>query len=114
MQTLQLKNLVLKALEDLKGKDILALDVAELTSVTDAMIICSGTSNRHVRSLAENVVAEAKKQGVCVIGMEGANQGEWTLVDLGDVVVHVMLPKARDFYSLERLWDFTPLQVAHQ
>ncbi len=114
MHTTQLKNLVMKALEDLKGKDILVLDVAALTSVTDNMIICSGTSNRHVKSLVQHVAEAAKAQGVTVVGVEGEREGEWALVDLGDVVVHVMLPKARDFYCLEKIWDMQPLKVAHQ
>lgn len=96
---------VMKALEDLKAREISVLDVRNLTSVTDEMIICSGTSTRHVKSIADNVVKVAKEKGIKVIGVEGQQASEWVLVDLGDIVVHVMHPKAREFYNLEKLWD---------
>jgi ribosome-associated protein len=99
-----LKTLACDALDDLKGKEIVALDVRGLTSVTDWMVFCTGTSNRHVKSLADNVEEEAKKQGVRAIGVEGKQMSDWVLVDFGDVVVHVMAPEARAFYDLERLW----------
>lgn len=99
-----LKSLIIKALEDLKGKDIATLDVKKLTTLTDAMIICSGTSNRHVQALAQNVVTEAKKLGYKVLGVEGTQEGEWILIDLGDVIVHVMQVATREFYNLEKLW----------
>lgn len=105
MNAEELKALVLNALEDLKGEDITVLDVRDLTGVTDYMVICSGTSNRHVKSLANNVVMEAKHQGNPAIGVEGENAGEWVLVDFGDIVVHVMQPQTRLFYDLERLWS---------
>ena len=115
MTSSQAQAWVVSVLEDLKAKEILVLDVKELTSVTDAMIPCSGTSTRHVQSLAEYLVLKAKEAGIFVFGMEGEAQGEWVLVDLVDVVVHIMLPKTREFYSLERLWDMKPLkQVVHQ
>ncbi|MEP1469604.1 MAG: ribosome silencing factor [Halieaceae bacterium] len=99
-----LKNLVVDALEDLKAVNPVILDVTGLTDVMDYLVIASGTSNRHVKSLASNVSMEAKKQGMRPIGVEGEDAGEWVLVDFGDVVVHVMLPATRDFYDLERLW----------
>ena len=105
MDANELKDLVIVALEDLKGVKITALDVHDMTSVTDWMVIARGTSNRHVKSLADNAAVEAKKQGVPPIGMEGEQAGEWVLVDFGDVVLHVMLPAARDFYNLEKLWS---------
>ncbi len=104
MKADELKKLVVDAVEDLKGVNIMVLDVHEKTSVTDWMIIASGTSNRHVKSLADNAVLSAKKNGVAALGVEGEQEGEWVLADFGDVVLHVMLPATRDFYSLEKLW----------
>ena len=104
MQAENLKDLVTNALDELKGVNIATLDVRELTDAMDYLVIASGTSNRHVKSLADNVCMEAKKEGVRPLGVEGENPGEWVLVDFGDVVVHVMLPATRDFYDLERLW----------
>lgn len=103
-----LVELVLDALDDLKGVNPVTLDVRELSNVMDYLVICSGSSNRHVKSLAENVVRKAKDSGQRPIGVEGEDGGEWVLVDLGDVVVHVMLPATRDFYDLERLWMSPP------
>lgn len=97
--------LVVDALDELKAKDIQVLDVRGKTSVTDFMVIASGTSNRQVKALAGNVVEEAKKVGVRPLGTEGEGAAEWILVDLGDVVVHIMQPKIRDFYQLEKLWS---------
>jgi ribosome-associated protein len=105
MESKQLEQLVLAALEDLKGNHIVSLDVRELTDVMDYLVIASGSSNRHVKALSGNVTDEAKRQGVRALGVEGLNGAEWVLVDLGDVVVHVMLPATRDFYDLERLWS---------
>ena len=92
------------ALDDLKGVNPVTLDVQGISNVMDYLVICSGTSNRHVKSLAENVIKEAKGAGHMPLGVEGEDAGEWVLVDLGDVVVHVMQPATRDFYDLERLW----------
>jgi ribosome-associated protein len=108
MQAEQLKELVVEALDDLKAVNTVTLDVTGLTDVMDYMVVTSGTSNRHVKSLADNVCLEAKKQGQRAIGVEGEDAGEWVLVDFGDVVVHVMLPATRDFYDLERLWADHP------
>lgn len=105
MNSEALKQLVVDALEDIKGKDITCMDVSALTQVTDYMVIVSGTSNRHLKSLADNVVDKAKEQGCHLLGIEGEEAADWILVDLGDVVVHVMLPKTREFYDLERLWS---------
>lgn len=96
--------LVIHALDDLKGVNTVTLDVRELSNVMDYLIICSGTSSRHVKSLADNVSRMAKAAGQMPMGVEGQDAGEWVLVDLGDVVVHVMQPATRDFYDLERLW----------
>ena len=104
-RSIDLKSLVTEALEDLKGVNIVALDVHKITTITDTMIVASGTSDRHVRALADSVVEAAKKEHHPPLGIEGAGEGEWVLVDLGDLVVHVMLPRVRDFYNLEKLWD---------
>ena len=101
----QLLKIVMTALEDMKGVDIRVIDVRDLTSITDRMVIVSGTSTRHVKALAENVVLESKKNGYKPLGVEGENVAEWVLVDLADVVVHVMMPEIRDFYALEKLWS---------
>lgn len=105
MEAEKIAQFVVTALEDLKAVNPVTLDVRGLTNVMDYLIITSGTSNRHVKSLADHVSVEAKKQGVHPMGMEGQEAGEWVLVDFGDVVVHVMLPATRDFYDLERLWS---------
>ena len=97
METKNLIDLAVKALENLKAQDIEVLDVSDMTTITDAMVIASGTSNRHVRSLADTVVIKAKESGHPPLGVEGEQQGDWILVDLNDVLVHVMLPKTRDF-----------------
>jgi ribosome-associated protein len=104
MEADTLKELIVGALDDLKAVNTVTLDVTGLTDVMDYLVISSGTSNRHVKSLASNVSMEAKKQGMRPMGVEGDDAGEWVLVDFGDVVVHVMLPATRDFYDLERLW----------
>ena len=103
-----IKETAVAALEDLKGKDIVSLDVSELSDVMDTLVICTGTSSRQVKSLADNVVEEGKKAGVRPIGVEGMDQGEWVLVDYGDLVVHVMQADVRGFYDLEKLWSMTP------
>ena len=93
------------ALDDLKAVEPVVLDVRSLSSVMDYLIVASGTSSRHVKSLADNLLMKAKDQGVRPLGVEGERAGEWVLVDFGDVVVHVMQPAARSFYDLERLWS---------
>ena len=103
-----LKDLVTAALEALKAVNTVSLDVRELSNLMDYLVICSGASRRHVKSLANNVAQKAKAAGQRPLGIEGEDAGEWVLVDLGDVVVHVMLPAARDFYALERLWSSPP------
>jgi ribosome-associated protein len=112
MQAEQLTELVIEALDDLKAVNTVTMDVTGLTDVMDYLVIASGTSNRHVKSLADNVCMEAKKQGQRALGVEGEDAGEWVLVDFGDVVVHVMLPATRDFYDLERLWTDHPKPAA--
>tara|TARA_B100000614_G_scaffold185050_2_gene165852 strand:+ start:77566 stop:77907 length:342 start_codon:yes stop_codon:yes gene_type:complete len=99
-----LLDLVLDALEELKAKNIASLDVRAMTSVADDMVIASGTSSRHVKALADNVMEKAKDAGYRPLGTEGERGAEWILVDLGDIIVHLMLPATREFYDLERLW----------
>ena len=108
MKTSPLVKLVVHAIEDIKGLDIKVLDVAALTTITDYMVICTGTSNRHVKSIADNVVVKAKAAGHKPLGVEGLDSAEWVLVDLGDVVVHAMQAQTRIFYQLEKLWDVPP------
>ncbi len=103
-----LKNLAIEALEELKARDITQLDVSKLTEVTDLMLIASGTSTRHVAALAQNLVEKAKAAGLHPRGVEGGENADWVLVDLGDIVVHIMLPEARALYDLERLWADLP------
>ncbi len=105
MNSEQLCDLVIDALDDIKGLDIIKLDVRDMTTVTDYMVIASGTSNRHVQALAENVAEKAKAAGHRPLGVEGEEGGEWVLLDLQDTLVHVMLPKVREFYNLEKLWS---------
>ncbi|MEM7432033.1 MAG: ribosome silencing factor [Pseudomonadota bacterium] len=105
MNSEQLSELVVDALDDIKAKDIVRLDVRDMTTVTDYMVVASGTSNRHVKALVDNVADKAKQAGHRPIGVEGEDGGEWVLLDLQDTLVHVMLPKVREFYNLEKLWS---------
>lgn len=102
---------VRRALEELKARDITEIDVRGKTSIADYLVIASGTSNRHVKSIADEVVKYAKKAGSMPLGVEGQREAEWVLVDLGDLVVHVMLPRVREFYGLERLWTVGAEQI---
>lgn len=105
MELEQLQELVLKALDDMKARDVRVLDVRGKSTITELMIVATGTSTRHIRSIAENVAVEAKNAGEQPLGMEGQRDTDWVLVDLHDIVVHVMLPETRDFYNLEKLWS---------
>jgi ribosome-associated protein len=102
---------VINALDELKAKDIREIDVRGKTSIADLLVIASGTSARHVKSIADEVVKFAKQAGVMPLGVEGEREAEWVLVDLGDVIVHVMLPRIREFYGLERLWTVGDREV---
>lgn len=104
MNTAELQHLAIEALNDLKALDLVTFDVRKITTLADTMLICSGRSTRHVKSLAENVVKQAKAAELKHIKMEGQREGEWVIVDLADVIVHVMLPTSREFYKLEDLW----------
>jgi ribosome-associated protein len=110
----ELVELILGVLDDLKAEAVVSLDVRHLTSVTDEMIIANGRSTRHVRAAAEAVVQQCKDNNYRPLGIEGADGGEWVLVDMADVVVHVMLPKVRDFYELEKLWDLDSIEDAEE
>ena len=112
-QLLVLKQLVLNTLDDMKARDVQVMDVRDKTSVTDLMILASGTSDRHVKAIVETVAYKAKEAGETPLGTEGVTEGEWALVDLNGIVLHVMLPKVRDFYNLERLWS-APTLVSSQ
>ncbi len=111
--TEQLRDHVLTALEDLKARDVCVIDVRGKTSIADLLVIASGTSSRHVKSIADEVVKFAKNAGVFPLGVEGQQEAEWVLVDLGDIIVHVMLPRIREFYGLERLWSVDAKTSAH-
>lgn len=100
-----LQAIVLATLDSFKAEHVTVLDVHSLTTITDTMIIATGNSNRHARALAENVVKKAKEEGYRPLGIEGTKEAEWILIDLGDVVVHIMLAKTREFYNLEKLWQ---------
>ena len=108
----ELSRLVLDVLHEFKAEVITSLDVRHLTSVTDVMVIANGRSSRHVKAAAAGLVERAKEKGFRPLGIEGENVGEWVLVDLADVVVHLMLPKVREFYALEKLWDIEALEEA--
>jgi len=103
---------VAAALDDMKAVNVKVLDVRPVTDVSDCMVLASGNSDRHVRSIADRVVERAKAAGFRPIGVEGERDGEWVLVDLNDVIVHVMLPRVREFYALENLWELTPAKAA--
>jgi ribosome-associated protein len=107
-----LKNVVVDALSDMKALEVKLLDVRGLTDITDFMVIASGTSDRHVRSAAQRVVEKAKEAGFRPHGVEGQQDGDWVLIDLSEMIVHVMLPRVREFYGLEKLWDMTAAKRA--
>ncbi len=110
MDNAELQKLVIDALEDVKATDIRVVDVLGKSNVTDVMIIASGNTARQVKALADNVVEKAKKAGVQPVGTEGEQHADWILIDLGDIVVHVMQPSVRDYYNLEKLWgDDSPV-----
>lgn len=114
MNVKELQDLVIGALEDVKGQAIRVIDVRGKTGITDFMIIATGTSDRHVKALADNVVVKAKQAGLQPLGVEGERDCEWVLVDLCDVIVHVMLPRIRMFYDLEGLWGVSTPSEATQ
>jgi ribosome-associated protein len=106
-----MRGLVLEALDEIKAEDVVVLDVQGQTDIADLMIVASGQSKRQIKALAANVVEQAKAQGLRPLGVEGEEDGEWVLVDLGDILVHLMQPETRALYDLERLWSLSPGQV---
>ncbi len=97
-------DIVVDALEEMKAQNIVKINVQQLSNVTDLILIATGTSNRHIRSLADNVVKRCKEQGISLLGIEGQDNSDWVLVDLGDIVVHIMSSASREFYDLEGMW----------
>lgn len=114
MDIRKLQKIVVNALEDIKGKDIEIINTTKLTSMFDRVIIATGDSNRQVKALARNVSEKVREAGGEVISIEGEEGGEWVLVDIGDIVVHVMQPSVRTYYNLEELWQVTPAQRRKQ
>ena len=110
MQSEKLKDLVVDALDDLKAVEVNVLNVADLTAMADWMVVASGTSNRHVKSLADKVSQTVKESGIKPLGVEGTDDSGWVLLDFGDVILHVMLPATRAFYDLEKLWSVKPAE----
>jgi ribosome-associated protein len=104
LQDEQLKTFIINQLEEMKAKEIVTIDVADISDVTDTLIICTGTSKRHVRSIAEQTALAAKNAGETPLGVEGLEGSEWVLIDMGNVVAHVMQDETRQFYQLEKLW----------
>lgn len=111
MNAEQLVTLIKTALADIKAQDVIALDVRNMTSIADHIVIASGTSSRHVKSIADRVIEQVKEAGARPLGIEGDAMSDWVLVDIGDVVLHVMTPATRQFYDLERLWSMKPGNV---
>lgn len=114
MDIRKLQKIVVNALEDIKGKDIEVINTTKLTSMFDRLVIATGDSNRQVKALARNVQDKVREAGGEIVSIEGEEAGEWVLVDLGDVVVHVMQPSVRLYYNLEELWQVTPAQRRRQ
>lgn len=112
MQTQTLHDLVCHVLNEMKAQNLRDIDVTDITSLTDHMIIATGTSSRHVRAMAEHVLEAAKDHGYQALGSEGMIEAEWICVDLGDVIVHLMQPRTRDYYHLEGLWDQTRAKIS--
>ncbi len=112
LRTASLRKIVIAALDDMKALEVKVLDVRGLTDVADTMVIASGTSDRHVRSVAKNVVEKTKAAGFRPHGVEGQQDSDWVLIDLHEIIVHVMLPRTREFYGLEKLWDMTATKRA--
>lgn len=114
MQAENIRDMIVTELDELKAQDIRVLDVRELTSIADYMVIATGTSDRHVKAMANKLIESLKHAGQRPLGVEGEKEGEWVLVDFGDVITHLMLPQVRDFYKLESLWELNKQEVREQ
>ncbi|MBK1734070.1 ribosome silencing factor [Halorhodospira abdelmalekii] len=109
MSVLAIETIVREALDDIKARETVVIDVRERTPMTDLIVVTTGTSGRHIQAIARNVIDRAKEYGIHILGIEGDEPGsEWVLVDLGDAVVHVMTAESREFYRLERIWEMDP------
>ena len=108
MKASKLRDFAVKAVEDMKGQDVVTLDIQKLSTIADYMLVVTGTSTRHVKSIADELVKRCKEQGYAIKGLEGTAQAEWVLIDLGDVIVHVMQAPVRKLYDLESLWSMSP------
>ena len=108
MKADKVKQQVMNSLRDMKAREVVALDVQSMTTITDYMIVASGTSSQHIKSIADRVVRDAKKNHISALGMEGPSSAGWMLIDLNEVIVHIMLPEQRDLYQLESLWQVLP------
>jgi ribosome-associated protein len=108
LKATKLRDFAVKAAEDMKGQDVVSLDIQKLSTIADFMLVVTGTSTRHVKSIADEIEKRCKEQGVAIRGLEGAAQAEWILLDLGDVIVHVMQASVRKLYDLESLWSMSP------
>ena len=111
MQYNQLDNTIISSLEDIKAQDITLIQIDSMSSVADAMIVCNGNSDRHVKSIANSLITDLKGKGYKIFGHEGLEDGEWVLVDAGDAIVHIMKPEAREYYQLENLWHTAPQEA---
>ena len=107
-----LKSFCIEKLEDLKAENIIDFNVADITTISDYIIVASGTSRQHVKSLASHLIQQAKKSDICILGVEGEDTAEWVLIDLGDAVIHIMLPETREYYALEKLWSVDACNLA--
>lgn len=108
MKATKLRDFAIKTVEDLKGQDVVCLDIQKMSTIADYMLVVTGTSTRHVKSMADDLARRSKEAGIPVKGVEGTEQAEWVLIDLGDVIVHVMQAPVRKLYDLESLWSMTP------
>ncbi len=106
-----LNNNIISSLEDIKAQNITVININEISTLTDCMIVCSGTSDRHVIAIAKSLISDLKQKGFDVNAYEGLSEGEWVLIDAGDAIIHIMKPETRDYYQLEKLWHSAPQEI---